>query len=187
MNYAESQGTMSINWWSRLDQLEEISKIPPHELTDTQQALIDESCMAAGIWATCAVGNQCSIIKRLWSDGQPCDETLRGLGQDFSDAVDRLAIDYARYSLKAIEARVAKILPDEVDRLAKKLYNVGRADDLVRLFRGKFNKGSVYEDFQTDGLVATGSCEITDGGRLVAMELIERGLVSPSDYDMILV
>ena len=89
----------------------------------------------AGEWVTCACGNQCSIIPRDDSDGEPQDPVLYKLGMEFStdvsnandnlDVGDSDTYKHARRTLAKIEKRSAFLIKQEQQNLIKKLVESG--------------------------------------------------------------
>jgi hypothetical protein len=60
-------------------------------------------------WATCACGNQCAIIPRH-PNGRPEDPLLDDLGLRFTMAISTQDEELAKYLLKEIEKRSAKLI-----------------------------------------------------------------------------
>lgn len=87
------------------------------------------------------------------------------------DSLIALDVGTARNILEKIEERVIENLPREIERVIGTL-DVDAQKSLVRLMREHLVPREI------DDLANNGCGEITDGGRLVAMELIKRGLVS---------
>lgn len=104
--YAESCGYSKLNWFKELDLLiaGKPSKYSYTELTSR-----------ANSWTTCACGNQCSIIPRNSSNGEPKDSILKRLGYLFNNQVESEQWEDARDTLVNIEHRSA-ILIEEISK-----------------------------------------------------------------------
>lgn len=114
--YAEAAGKKPFDWNAAL-------RILYSEMTHDK---IDEMAMFAGNWVTCACGNQCEIIPRIWSSAIPKDRLLAILGMRFYDCIHGMQMSFhvankanfnrfrrsAIVCLAKIEARSAEIIKE---------------------------------------------------------------------------
>jgi|TARA_R110000824_G_scaffold2419_11_gene11311 hypothetical protein len=76
----------------------------------------------ASSWVTCACGNQCAIIPRVFSDGgKPEDRALAKLGMQFYRQVNARKRKAAIETLRKIEIRSAQLIHDSVINAVKEL------------------------------------------------------------------
>ena len=97
MTYTEEQGFNPFDW------NEFLSK----ERTEDEWGAAED---LAANWVTCAVGNQCSVIKRSASSGAPEDHILLFLGKDFYRYIEEKRQKDAIITLRTIERRSAYLI-----------------------------------------------------------------------------
>ena len=110
MKYSETKSEWIYDWPTIIDDLE------ADRYTDAGK---NECVVAAAMWPTCACGNQCDAIERLWT-GEPRDYVLTERGVQFADDILALAYNVAaprannasaaRRTLAIIERRSAELL-----------------------------------------------------------------------------
>ena len=102
MTYAEEQGETPFDW------NEFLSK----ERTDEEW---EAAVHLAGTWVTCAVGNQCSVIKRNAPFGDPRDPILRFLGGAFYRFIENKSQKDAIIALRTIDRRSAYLIKEHYE------------------------------------------------------------------------
>jgi hypothetical protein len=69
----------------------------------------------AGLWVSCACGNQCSVIPRN-HNGEPKDNLLRSLGMEFYDSVADCDVEKSKLILANIEIRSAFLINEIINK-----------------------------------------------------------------------
>lgn len=92
--YSETQGQEPFDWNKALN----ARKKDWHYLE-----------IIAGLWVTCACGNQCDAIPRD-NDGCPEDNILRYLGVCFMNAIERHKTQISKEILEKIEYRSSELI-----------------------------------------------------------------------------
>jgi hypothetical protein len=108
--YAEKEKQKPFDWNKFLD------KAIAGDTTRNEEAKAE---LLANDWVTCACGNQCAIIPRD-EEGEPIDEELQELGNDFSNHINDKDWEGAKRCLVDIESRSA-LLIDQKIKEAKEL------------------------------------------------------------------
>ena len=102
MTYAEERGETPFDW------NEFLSK---ERTEDEWEAAVH----LAGTWVTCAVGNQCSVIKRNAPFGDPEDYILRRLGNGFYGYIEQKRQKDAIITLRTIDRRSAYLIKEHYE------------------------------------------------------------------------